>query len=93
MDPTFQQSIQAPEQTLTFKPDQVWDVLDSHFKNPAVLVDSQILSYDNMINIWLPQLLQQSGFEILSKHKKVCRTHGSGAAGAGASCFSGSVSC
>lgn len=54
---------------ILFKPNQVWDVLDSHFKDPSVLVDAQINSYDNMINSWLPQLLQQSGFEVLSKDK------------------------
>jgi DNA-directed RNA polymerase beta subunit len=54
-------------QPITFKPQQTWDVLDAHFKDTSVLVEAQMLSYENMINIWLPQLLQQSGFEVFSK--------------------------
>ena len=54
------------DQPITFQPNQTWDVLDAHFKDPSVLVEAQILSYENMINIWMPQLLQQSGFEIYS---------------------------
>jgi DNA-directed RNA polymerase beta subunit len=58
-----------PNQPITFQPQQTWDVLDAHFKDTSVLVEAQMLSYENMINIWLPQLLQQSGFEVFSKDK------------------------
>lgn len=58
-----------PNAPITFQPQQTWDVLDAHFKDSSVLVEAQVLSYENMINIWLPQLLQQSGFEVYSKDK------------------------
>jgi DNA-directed RNA polymerase beta subunit len=58
-----------PNAPITFQPQQTWDVLDAHFKDSSVLVEAQVLSYENMVNVWLPQLLQQSGFEVYSKGK------------------------
>ena len=56
------------------------------------LLPEKVSKYSNFCH-WKKVNVTGIYLEILSKHKKVCRTHGSGAAGAGASCFSGSVSC